>query len=285
MSESGINITDNEVSKLPGIDGCNDNKIEIHNMINCPTLLTGMSHEVRTHMNSIVAFSFLMNNTGFDENEKEQISNYILSSCEKLMYLLDNFLDSAIIDTGNSTTDLRKCKISKILDELLSEFRVILKREEHKEVVLVLENQLTDQAEVDIDSERVVRVIRSLFQNALSNTKSGYIKIGYYFRDSNLVFYVLDSGQGYFKCKEFLQTDNLNDSLRMHNDTCSAINLTLARKLIVLMGGTIWIECNEVSGTGMYFSVPVREAYNSKSILERYLSSKIQSDQINRKVS
>ena len=31
-----------------------------NNMINCPTILTGMSHEMRTHMNAIVAFSFLM---------------------------------------------------------------------------------------------------------------------------------------------------------------------------------------------------------------------------------
>ena len=27
-----------------------------NNMINCPTILTGMSHEMRTHMNAIVAF-------------------------------------------------------------------------------------------------------------------------------------------------------------------------------------------------------------------------------------
>jgi len=234
-----------------------------------------MSHEMRTHMNSIVAFSFLMNNSGFNESEKEEFSNNILSSCEHLMYLFDNFLDSAIIDTGNSKTDFRKCKINDILDDLLAEFRVILKREDYKELVLILENQLSDQAEIYIDSNRVARVIRSLFQNALYNTESGYIKIGYYFRDSNIVFYVLDSGHGYDKCKEFLETENLNDSLSRHNDTGSAINLTLARKLINLMNGEIWIESNGLSGTGLYFSVPVQEAGESKVILNKYLNPKI----------
>ena len=226
-------------------------------------------------MNSIVAFSFLMNNSGYDENEKEEFSNHILSSCEQLMCLFDNFLDSAIIDTGNSKTDLRKCKISNILDELLVEFRVILKREDHKELVLILENQLSEQDEIYIDSNRISRVIRSLFQNALSNTKSGYIKIGYYFRDSNIVFYVLDSGQGYNKCKEFLQTENLNDSLSRHNDTCSAINLTLARKLLVLMDGIIWIENNGLMGTGLYFSVPFKEEGKSKILNNNYLNPRI----------
>ena len=252
-----------------------DLKINILNMINCPTLLTGMSHEMRTHMNSIVAFYFLMNNSGYNESEKEEFSNHILSSCEQLMSLFDNFLDSAIIDTGNSKTDVRKCKISNILEDLLAEFRIILKREDYKELVLILENQSSDHIEIYIDSNRVTRVIHNLFQNALYNTKSGYIKIGYYFRDSDIVFYVLDSGQGFAKCKEFLSTENLNDSLSRHNDTCSAINLTLARKLINLMEGKVWIESNGISGTGMYFSVPVREAGESKLLSNKYLNPKI----------
>jgi signal transduction histidine kinase len=272
--ESSKNIINNEISELKRKES-GEIKPNILNMINCPTLLTGMSHEMRTHMNSIVAFSFLMNNNGFNDNEKEEFSNHILSSCEQLLFLFDNFLDSAIIDAGNLKTDLKKCKIINILDDLLSEFRVILKRDDHKDLVLVFENQLADQAEIYIDSNRVARVIRSLFQNALYNTKSGYIKIGYYFRDSNVIFYVLDSGQGYLKCKEFLQTENLNESLRKHNDTCSAINLTLARKLIILMGGTVWIEGNGPSGTGMYFSVPVKKAGKSNLSISEYLNSKI----------
>ena len=275
IDESGKNIINDEISEPLLKESGDDIKTNILNMINCPTILTGMSHEMRTHMNSIVAFSFLMNNSGFNENEKEEFSNHILTSCEQLMYLFDNFLDSALIDTGNSKTDLRKCKISNILDDLLAEFRVILKREDHQELVLILENQLSDQVEIFIDSNRVARVIRSLFQNALYNTKSGYIKIGYYFKDNNMIFYVLDSGQGYLKCKEFLQTENLTDSLSRHNDTCSAINLTLARKLIILMGGKVWIESNGLSGTGMYFSVPAREAGKLKVLFNQFQNPKI----------
>jgi len=275
MSEPGSNIDKSKIYdpqlKHPG----DESEKNIMNMINSTTLLTGMSHEMRTHLNSIVAFSFLLNNCGVNENEKEEFSNHILSSCEQLMCLFDNFLDSAIIDTGNSKADLKKCKINNILDELLSEFRVILKREDHKELVLVLENQLSDKDEVYVDSTRLTRVIRSLFQNALNNTESGYIKIGYYFRDSNLVFYILDSGNAYQKCHEFLQTQNLNESLGKHNDTCLAINLTLSRKLINLLGGKVWIEPNGPEGTGMYFSIPVNKVEKPKIIFNKFLNSRI----------
>lgn len=253
----------------------NDKKTDILNMINCPTILTGMSHEMRTHMNSIVAFSFLMNNGECEEGERKEYSNQILSSCEQLMVLFDNFLDSAIIDTGNSKAEPKTCNLGNILDDLLSEFRVILKRDDHKDLVLILENQSNRQTEVFIDSNRVSRVIRSLFQNALQNTKSGYIKIGYYFRDGNVTFYVLDSGHGYQKCREFLNSQNLNESLRVHDDTSSAINLTLARKLISLMEGKIWVESNGLAGSGMYFSVPAREADVPKVTLNRYNNTRI----------
>jgi signal transduction histidine kinase len=272
---SGKNICDNVDSEHNSKEKGKEIQNNILNMINCPTILTGMSHEMRTHMNSIVAFSFLMNNNGCNDDERKEFSNHILNSCEQLMVLFDNFLDSAIIDTGNSKADLRKCNLANMLDDLLSEFRGILKREDQKDLVLILENQFYNQEEVCIDSYRVTRVIRSLFQNALHNTKSGYIKIGYYFRDSNVTFYVLDSGQGYLKCKDFLQTENLNDSLSRHNDTCSAINLTLARKLITLMGGKIWIEGNGISGTGMYITVPAAKADSPQVSFTNYSNTRI----------
>jgi K+-sensing histidine kinase KdpD len=257
---------------------CNEGKVDASpatNMINCQTILTGISHEVRTHMNAIVAFSFLMGRNGCDDSEREEFSSQILLSCEQLIGIFDNFLDSAIIETGNSKADFKICKLNNILDELLSEFREILKKEAHDDITLVSETGITDDTEVVIDSNRVFKVIRSLFQNALKNTKSGYIKIGYYFRDDKVTFHILDSGQGYFKCKEFLHTEDLNESLSKYNDTVSAINLTLAKKLIQMLGGSLWIECNGLTGTGIYFSIPVKVAESSDIKINKYLSSMI----------
>jgi len=90
-----------------------------------------------------------------------------------------------------------------------------------------------------------------------------------------VTFYVIDSGQGYFKCKEFLHTEDLNDSLTQYNDTISAINLTLAKKLISMLGGTVWIECNGITGTGIYFSIPVKKAESSDIKINKYVNNMI----------
>lgn len=247
----------------------------ILNMINCPTVLSGMSHEMRTHMNSIVAFSFLLNSVSCSDDDRKEFTNHILSSCEQLMVLFDNFLDSAIIDTGNTKAEPSTCNLVTIIDDLLSDFRVIIRKDENSDLVLIHENQATKNPDIYIDANRISRVIRNLFLNAISNTESGYIKIGYYFRDGNVSFYILDSGHGYEKCRDFLDTENLNEALRLHNDTSSAVNLTLARKLISMMGGRIWVEKNGIAGTGMYFSIPAREVGKSNVSINKYSNTRI----------
>jgi K+-sensing histidine kinase KdpD len=262
-------------SQLTARDKGGEMNSERDNLINCPTILTGMSHEMRTHMNSIVAFSFLMKENCSENSEHEEFSNQILSSCEQLIGLFDSFLDSALIDSGNSKVDSKVCQLDNILDELFSEFRENLKKADQKELELITEIQFSNPVEVFVDKYRVFRVIRSLFSNSLKNTKSGYIKIGQNFKDGKVIFYVLDSGQGYFKCKEFLQTDDINKSLTQYNDAHTAINITLAKKLIRMLGGTIWIECNGLAGAGIYFSIPVKVAANSNANMNKYLNKMI----------
>ncbi len=244
------------------------------NMINCPSLLTGMSREMRTQMNAIVAFAYLLNKKEYEEAEREEFSNHIYDSCEQMISLFDNFLDSAIIDTGNSITEPRICNPDKMFNDLFSEFREILRKDKYKEIILVTENQSFKNSEYLIDTNRVNRVIRNLFQNALSGTKSGYIKVGYYFKDEKMTFYILDSGQGYFKSMEFLQTQDLSHSLLKFNDTYSAVNLILARNLTKVMDGSLRIECNGLTGSGIYFSIPVTTV-TAENSANKYLNTMI----------
>jgi len=67
----------------------------------------------------------------------------------------------------------------------------------------------------------------------------------------------------------------LNESLVLHNDTYTAINITLARKLIQMLGGTICIECNGLTGTGIYFSIPFKQVVSSGININKYVNTMI----------
>ncbi len=239
----------------------------------CPTVLTELSREMRTQMNAIVAFSYMMNKKEYCEAEREEFSNHIYNSCEQIISLMDNFLDSAIIDTGNSIPEQGVVHTGEMFACLFSEFRDILQKERYKDLLLVSDNAACQSSDCQFDANRVTRVIRNLFQIALRNTESGYIKIGYNIADGHLRFCITDSGQGYLKCREFLQSRDISESLAKFNDVHLAVSMALARKLIRMMDGSIWIENNGRTGSSIYFSIPVAAAVNRDNSINKFSST------------
>jgi len=238
-------------------------------------ILTGMTHEMRGLMNAIVGFSCLMEETCPPNEENKEYSNLILNSCNQLISLFQNYLDSAMLETKRTEVNYKKCSVKNIIENSFSEFREAMTLENKSGVTLLTEEPLTDKAEIFIDNSKVSRILRNLFQNALNNTKSGYIRIGYYFSERNVIFYVIDSGQDYSKLKEFLYTEDMDKSLSKFFDTFSAINIILVKKIVHILGGKIWLDSDDSAGTGVYFSVPFIETeasdmLTSKVILKQY---------------
>lgn len=222
------------------------------------SVLNGMSHEIRTHMNAIVAFSFLLKDINLQEPEKEDFVNQIYFTCEKLISLFENFLETTLVDTGGSSSDKVVCNSNNLLDLLFTEFREILRKSGKEDLELITEIQKSSNDDILIDQTKIYRVLRCLFHNSLQNTNSGYIKIGYHVSDSEAMFYVLDSGQGFSSTREFLHTNDLSGSLEKYQDLTSAVNISLAKKLIQFLHGSFNIRGNGANGTGIYFSIPVK---------------------------
>ena len=228
------------------------------------SVLNGMSREMRTQMNSIVSLAYLLKDNSIKDNERDSFINQIYITCEQLIALFENYLESAIVDTGSSGNNEISCSLNNLLDDLLTEFRETLRKGGKENLELVTETQFSDSKHVFIDKTRIYRILRCLFHNAILNTDSGYVKIGYLSSESNITFYILDSGQGFLKTKEFLHTSNLTDSLSQYSDLSSAVNITLAKKLIQFLQGSYSVKCNGLNGTGVYFSIPVRRDVKSE---------------------
>ncbi|HAX94452.1 MAG TPA: hypothetical protein DCY25_11015, partial [Bacteroidales bacterium] len=181
---------------------------KLNKMINRPNILAGVSHEVRTQMNSIVAFSYLMNNERFSDNEKREFSEQIISSCEQLIGLFENFFDTASLESGSTRENLRETDITRLFESLTSEFRVFMRKKGHDNVVLIQEDNLPDKLMLKLDVARITRIISNLFRDALDSTSSGFIKVGCTYNDETITFYVKDSGQGFPRSSNLLLSDN-----------------------------------------------------------------------------
>ncbi len=233
-------------------------------MINKPKIIAGVSHEVRTQMNSIVAFSYLLNNTRFSENERQEFSEQIITSCEQLIGLFENFFDTAVLESGSSKASLRETDAGKLFESLASEFRVLMRKKGKDNIILIQEDNLPDKLMLRIDKARTVRILSNLFRNALDNTFSGFIKLGCTFHDEIITYYVIDSGQGFSNSSLLLLSDNPEIQYSDSQDTYSAMNLILARNLILALDGKIRVETNDAGGTSVYVSLPAKESSGLK---------------------
>ena len=233
-------------------------------MINKPQIIAGVSHEVRTQMNSIVAFSYLLNNARFSENERQEFSEQIITSCEQLIGLFENFFDTAVLESGTSKASLRETDAGKLFESVTSEFRVLMRKKGKDNIILIQEDNLPDKLMLRIDKARTVRILSNLFRNALDNTFSGFIKLGCTYDNDKITYYVIDSGQGFSNSSHLLLSDNPEIQYSDSQDTYSAMNLILARNLILALDGNIRVETNDAGGTSVFVSLPAKESSGLK---------------------
>ena len=222
------------------------------------SILAGLSRELRTNLNSVVAFTYLLNRDDNTKSEREQFSNHIHNACEQIISLFDNFLDSAIIDTGNSKSEAGKCNPAIFFKKLFAGFSEAMNVDLYRDITFMPDNQDEKVPDCYLDENRFTRLASLLFSIALNNTTGGYIRTGYCLNDDILTFYILDSGQGFFKCREFFFSNDLTHSLMRFHDVPMAVSMVLARKMAAIMGCSMRIESNCLSGTGFFVSVSVK---------------------------
>ncbi len=220
------------------------------------SLLSGLSREMRTQMNAIVAYSFLMNKKEYSDNDRNELTDQIHHAGEQIINLLDNFIDSALIDNGSVHADSGILDPGPFFNDLFSEFKTITGKSRYRDILFISEIQEFDHVIYTTDTNKLSRVIRNLFHHALSNTKSGYIKAGIKLKNKRIIFSILDSGYGYLKSKEFLQAKDFTELLLKTGDIYTAVSMSLVQKLVKILDGMIWIERNGLAGSGIYLSIP-----------------------------
>jgi signal transduction histidine kinase len=125
--------------------------------------------------------------------------------------------------------------------------------------VIVDESDFITPCNINIDGLRLRQIFDNLLDNAIKFTEIGYIRFGYRkLSEVMLQFVVEDTGIGISEAQlkvifeRFRQADLENT--RRYGGT--GIGLTIARNLIQLMGGDVWVDSTENMGTSFYFTVP-----------------------------
>jgi len=235
--------------------------------------LTNMSHEIRTPMNAIIGFSELIADLRIDTESRKEFSEQIYLSSISLMKLIDDIIDISQIDSGILKITKKKFDLSEFLLTTHEAFNKEKKKENKNNIELLLHNPFGDCTTlIETDRYRLQQIIDHLLSNALKYTHKGFIEIGFDTDQYDLpIFYVRDTGIGISEDKTekiFKHFTKIEDNTRLYRGT--GIGLTITKKLVSLLGGTIRVESNPGIGSIFYFTLTdkVTIPYTRKNLTE-----------------
>ncbi len=244
---------------------------EQHNLAKSE-FLSRMSHELRTPMNAILGFTQLMEESTRDPLPKahRNRTGQILKAGNHLLELINEILDLASIESGKITVSMEPVCISNLVEEALSVVRPLA---QGFNIKLVDEITSNERFYVLADKTRLKQVLLNLLSNGIKyNRQEGSVTLSAFIEQgSQLRINIVDTGMGIPE-EKFNQLFDPFNRLGAENGEVegTGIGMTISKKLIELMNGSIGVESTLGTGSTFHISLPVCQLQQGVSEPENF---------------
>ncbi|MFB6466415.1 ATP-binding protein [Cytobacillus sp. Hz8] len=222
--------------------------------------LSSMSHELRTPMNAILGFAQLLEmdpSEPLTESQQESVDE-ILKAGNHLLILINEVLDLAKIESGRLSISIEPVEVYSVMDEVVS---IISPLADRRSITLINRFEEGIHVYVDADRIRLKQVLLNLMSNAVKyNKDQGKITFECIKLEDRMQFVITDTGTGIEATDLNLIFEpfyRLNDQHYIVEGT--GIGLTVSKKLIEQMNGTIHVESQMGVGSKFWFDLPITD--------------------------
>ena len=180
----------------------------------------------------------------------------MMTIASQTVELLERLLDLSAIESGTAEPHLEHVDLGEILARCVSVHR---QAAEDKKIELTVETA-PELPKVMADPIRLAEVVDNLLSNAIKYTfPGGWVRLSCSVRDGEVVISVQDSGQG-------LSTDDLEQVFRSFKrlsaqptagESSKGLGLAIAKTIVEMHQGRIWVESDKGRGSTFSFSLPV----------------------------
>ncbi|WP_167590513.1 hybrid sensor histidine kinase/response regulator [Oceanidesulfovibrio indonesiensis] len=249
--------------------------------------IANTSHEIRTPLNGVVGMLKLLGSTSMTSEQREYL-DVATNAAGSLLDVVDDVIDVSRIESGKIELQKTDFDLSHLLRTVMDSFAG------HEKLQFVEMRCEVDENVPEIihtDEGALRQILFNLVGNAFKYTRRGTItlEVNPLFQipgKPQLLFSIADTGPGisdeamgyifepYFRGR---RTDDPDHEYRKIIKG-SGLGLSIVKRLVHMLDGTLSVETEPGAGTTMHFSLPIVIPDPASEIAEPETTSRVQGD-------
>jgi signal transduction histidine kinase/CheY-like chemotaxis protein len=217
------------------------------------------AHELRTPLSVILGYAMMLRQEL--DGMLQEYSAAMVDSALQLTRLVDDMTNLRYLEAGGVVLNLATLDLHDFVADEVEQFRQVDEAKGH----LITCEVPADLPPAYADPEKISLVLGNLLSNASKFTPpGGQIRVWVEAQDNKVLVAVRDTGCGIAReewehiFEPFYQ---VGDSLRRAHGGMG-LGLSIARELVLLHGGKIWVDSEVGQGSTFFFTLPQMELHD-----------------------